>query len=47
MNAKKLPGSTGPNEQIPTPVASQTAKSKFFDKLLHTAAWQERFRAYN
>ncbi len=41
MNAKKLPGSTGPNQKTSTPVNFQTAKAKFFDKLLQTAAGKE------
>ncbi len=41
MNAKIFPGSTGPNETTSTPVVSQTAKAKYFDKLLQSAAWKD------
>ncbi len=41
LKTKKLPGFTGPNETTSTPVASQTAKAKFVDKLLQTAGGKD------
>ncbi len=38
MNVNKLAGSTGPTEKTTSPVAPQTAKAKYFDKLSQTAA---------
>ncbi len=41
LNANIFPGSTWPNETTSIPVASQTAKAKFFDKLLQSAGGKE------
>ncbi len=41
LNAKIFPGCNGPNETTSTPVASQTAKANFLDKLLQSAGGKE------